>query len=231
MSQAISTPTLCWRYYDIVVALFVATLLTANIISVKLIAVGPLILPAGVVIFPVSYILGDVLTEVYGYRYARRAIWLGFLGNMLAVAAIWLGGELPAASFWQEQAAYNSILGFTPRLLLASFAAYLIGEFANSTILAKMKVWTQGRHLWARTIGSTLVGQGLDSLVFITIAFGGQMTGAALLTAVLGQWLFKSLYEALATPLTYLVINRLKQAEGVDTYDRTTNFNPLRLEA
>jgi queuosine precursor transporter len=229
VKQALPIPTPGWRYYDVVLACFVASLLTANIISVKLIAVGPLILPAGVIIFPVSYILGDVLTEVYGFRYARRAIWLGFLGNLLAVVAIWLAGQLPAPSFWEGQAAYETILGFSPRLLFASFIAYLIGEFVNSTVLAKMKVWTQGRHLWARTIGSTIIGQGLDSLVFITMAFGGQMNAATLMTAVVGQWLFKSLYEALATPLTYLVINRLKEREGVDTYDRTTNFNPFRL--
>lgn len=219
-----------WRYYDVTVALFVASLLTANIIAVKLVQLGPLIVPAGVVIFPLSYILGDILTEVYGFRYARRAIWLGFIGNLAAVVAIYVAGLLPAPVFWEDQAAYQTILGFTPRLLLASFVAYLIGEFANSTMLAKMKVWTQGRHLWARTIGSTLVGQGLDSLVFILIAFGGLMAAPALLTAVVSQWLFKSAYEALATPLTYLVVNKLKQAEGVDAYDTNTRMNPFAFE-
>lgn len=219
-----------WRYYDVAVALFVASLLTANIIAVKLVQIGPLILPAGVVIFPVSYILGDILTEVYGYRWARRAIWLGFLGNLVAVVAIWLAGLLSAPPFWQGQAAYDAILGFTPRLLLASFSAYLVGEFANSTILAKMKIWTQGRYLWSRTITSTVVGQGLDSVVFILIAFGGLMAPAAIVTAVISQWLFKSVYEALATPLTYLVVNRLKAAEGVDAYDVNTNLNPFSFE-
>jgi queuosine precursor transporter len=216
-----------WRYYDVAVALFVASLLTANIISVKLIVIGPLTLPAGVVIFPVSYILGDILTEVYGFRYARRAIWLGFAGNLIAVLAIWLTGVLPAPAFWQGQEAYNAILGFTPRLLLASFVAYLVGEFANSSVLAKMKIWSQGRHLWARTIGSTLVGQGLDSLIFIGIAFSGQMAAPALISAVFSQWLFKSLYEVVATPLTYLVVNTLKRVEGVDVYDVDTNLNPF----
>jgi queuosine precursor transporter len=219
-----------WRYYDVAVALFVASLLTANIIAVKLIEIGPLILPAGVVIFPISYILGDILTEVYGYRYARRAIWLGFLGNAIAVLAIWMAGLLPAPPFWEGQAAYDAILGFTPRLLLASFAAYLVGEFANSTVLAKMKIWTQGRYLWARTIGSTIVGQGLDSFVFILIAFGGMMMAPALLTAILSQWLFKTAYEVLATPLTYWVVNRLKRVEGVDAYDVDTNLNPFAFE-
>jgi uncharacterized integral membrane protein (TIGR00697 family) len=231
MSQA--TPSLHpgWRYYDVAVALFVASLLTANIISVKLIVIGPLILPAGVVIFPVSYIVGDILTEVYGFRYARRAIWLGFAGNLMAVLAIWLTGVLPAPIFWQGQEAFNAILGFTPRLLLASVAAYLVGEFANSSVLAKMKIWSQGRHLWARTIGSTIVAQGLDSLIFIGIAFSGQMAAPALISAVLSQWLFKSLYEAIATPLTYLVVNTLKRVEGVDVYDVDTDLNPFTFES
>lgn len=219
-----------WRYYDIAVALFVASLLTANIISVKLIEIGPIIVPAGVVIFPVSYILGDILTEVYGFRWARRAIWLGFLGNLVAVAAIWVAGLLPSPAFWQNQGAWDTILGFTPRLLLASFVAYLVGEFANSTVLAKMKVWTGGKYLWSRTISSTLVGQGLDSLVFIAIAFGGLMAPAVIMTTVVSQWLFKSAYEIIATPLTYFVVNRLKQAEGVDTFDIATNMNPFSFE-
>lgn len=219
-----------WRYYDVAVALFVASLLTANIIAVKLVEIGPLILPAGVVIFPVSYILGDVLTEVYGFRWARRAIWLGFMGNVVAVVAIWIAGLLPSPVFWQQQGAYDAILGFTPRLLLASFVAYLVGEFANSTILAKMKVWTNGRYLWSRTITSTIVGQGLDSLVFIVIAFTGVIAGPAMLTAVVSQWLFKSVYEIAATPLTYWVVNRLKRIEGVDAYDRDTNLNPFAFE-
>ena len=219
-----------WRYYDVAVALFVASLLTANIISVKLIQIGPIIVPAGVVIFPVSYILGDILTEVYGFRWARRAIWLGFFGNLVAVAAIWVAGLLPSPAFWQNQSAWDTILGFTPRLLLASFVAYLVGEFANSTVLAKMKVWTGGKYLWTRTISSTLVGQGLDSLVFIAIAFGGLMAPAAIMTTVISQWLFKSVYEIAATPLTYFVVNRLKQAEGVDTFDINTNMNPFSFE-
>jgi queuosine precursor transporter len=214
----------------VVTALFVTSLLTANIIAVKLVALGGLVVPAGVVIFPLSYIFGDVLTEVYGYRQARRVIWLGFLCNLLMVAAIWVGGLLPAASFWDGQPAYERILGFTPRLLAASFAAYLVGEFANSYVLARLKIATRGRWLWTRTIGSTLVGQGLDSAVFITLAFAGIMPGAdALLSAVLTQWLLKSAYEIVVTPLTYVVVGFLKRAEGLDTYDHDTQFNPLLL--
>lgn len=215
--------------FVVIVALFVTTLITANITAVKLVGFFGLVLPAAVIVFPVSYILGDVLTEVYGYRAARHVIWLGFFCNLLAVIAIYLGGILPSAPFWQGQEAYETILGYTPRILAASFLAYLVGEFANAIVLAKMKVATNGRFLWSRTIGSTLVGQGLDSLVFIVLAFAGTIPASAMLAAVLTQWIVKSLYEALATPLTYLVVNRLKRSEGIDAYDRDTRFNPLLL--
>jgi uncharacterized integral membrane protein (TIGR00697 family) len=215
--------------FVVVVALFVTALITANITAVKLIGVFGLVLPAAVVVFPISYICGDVLTEVYGYRAARRVIWLGFLCNLLAVVAISLGGILPAAPFWPGQEAYETILGYTPRLLAASFLAYFIGEFANSYVLARMKVATDGRWLWSRTIGSTLVGQGLDSLVFIVLAFAGTIPLGAMISAIVAQWLVKSAYEALATPLTYVVVNRLKRTEGMDVYDRDTDFNPLAI--
>jgi queuosine precursor transporter len=158
------------HWFLLVTSIFITCLITSNIIAVKLVNIFGLILPAAILIFPISYIFGDVLTEVYGYRQARQVIWLGFFCNLIAVVAIWLGQILPAASFWDGQAAYERILGYTPRLLGASFLAYLVGEFANSFVLAKMKIATNGRWLWARTIGSTLVGQGLDSLVFMTLA-------------------------------------------------------------
>ena len=208
-------------------ALFIGCLIAANIIAVKLIFIWGMLLPAAVIVFPVSYILGDVLTEVYGYRAARRVIWLGFVANLVVVAAIWAGGALPAVGFWKDQDAYDQILGAAPRILAASFIAYLIGEFTNSYVLAKMKIATNGRFLWARTIGSTLVGQGLDSAVFIAIAFIGILPTPALVTAIVTQWLFKSAYEACATPVTYGVVNYLKRSEGIDVYDRDTKFNPL----
>ena len=211
------------------VALFVTCLVISNVIAVKLAMVQGLVLPAGIIIFPVSYLLADVLTEVYGYRAARRVLWLGFFCNLLAVAAIWIGGLLPAAPFWGGQAAYDQILGATPRILLASFAAYLVGEFANTMIMSKLKVAMAGRHLWARAIASTLVGQGLDSIVFITIAFSGMMPLPILLGAIVTQWLIKSAYEALATPLTYAMVGFLKRREGIDTYDRGISFNPFAL--
>lgn len=212
-----------------VAGVFITMLIVSNIVAVKLIDVGGLVLPAAVVVFPISYIVGDVLTEVYGYSQARRVIWLGFGCNLLAVAAIWLAGAMPAAVFWApNQAAFDTILGYTPRLLAASFAAYLVGEFANAAVLSRMKVATGGRFLWTRTIGSTLVGEGLDSAVFITLAFAGVMPPEVLPTTIVTQWLFKTAYEAAATPLTYLVVNWLKRVEGMDTFDIGTPLNPFR---
>lgn len=217
-------------WFVLIVAVFVTCLITANIIAVKLVNVFGLIVPAAVIIFPISYIFGDVLTEVYGYAASRRVIWLGFFCNLLAVIAMAIGGVLPAASFWEGQAAYDTILGYTPRLLVASFSAYLIGEFVNSFVLAKMKIATRGRWLWTRTIGSTLIGQGLDSLVFMTVAFVGTLPLDGMANAVVTQWLFKVAYEVLATPLTYVAVTWLKRQEGVDVYDARTNFNPLAFD-
>lgn len=226
-----------YRWYPTVVAVFATTLIISNIIAVKLTNLGGLQLPAAVILFPVAYICGDVLTEVYGYARARQAIWTGFGCNLIAVAAIWLAGLLPASSLWSAGAyaspdlaeeAYHAILGFTPRLLVASFAAYLAGEFLNSFVLARMKVATAGRLLWTRTIASTLVGQGVDSAIFLTLAFVGLVPLSALGWMVLSQWLVKSGYEAVATPLTYLVVNRLKRSEHEDFFDRETDFHPVR---
>jgi len=215
------------QWFLMVGAVFVTCLVTANITAVKLFDFFGLVLPAGTVIFPISYICGDVLTEVYGYQKARRVIWLGFFCNLIAAVAIWVGQILPPASFWDGQAAYERILGYTPRLLGASFLAYLAGEFANSFILAKMKLMTKGRWLWSRTIGSTLVGEGLDSLVFMTLAFAGTIPFQALGTAIITQWFVKVAYEVAATPVTYLVVGFLKRREGIDFYDNETRFNPL----
>ncbi len=219
-----------YRYLNLVTAVFVTCLITANIIAVKIIDVAGIIVPAAVIIFPISYIFGDILTEVYGYARSRQVIWIGFGCNALAVLAITIGGWLPAASFWDAQDAYMRILGYSPRLLGASFVAYLVGEFLNSFVLAKMKIATKGRWLWMRTIGSTLVGEGADSLVFITLAFIGTMTTGQLARVIVTQWLFKSVYEALATPFTYMVVQFLKRAEQEDYYDYETDFNPFRLQ-
>jgi uncharacterized integral membrane protein (TIGR00697 family) len=223
--------------FVIVAAVFVTCLITANIIAVKLITLGvgparlgglelPAPLPAAIVIFPLTYIVGDVLTEVYGFRQARRVIWLGFFCNLIAVAAFWVAGLIPALDS-EMQGAYDRIFGYVPRILLASFAAYLVGEFSNSFVLAKMKIRTRGRFLWSRTIGSTIVGQGLDASVFIAIAFAGTMPGAVIGSMIVTHWLVKTAYEVAATPFTYYVVNSLKKREGIDTYDYETDFNPL----
>jgi queuosine precursor transporter len=217
-----------WRFITCT-GLFLTCLLTANVIATKLVVVGGLTLTAGIVIFPISYVLGDVLTEVWGYAATRRVIWLGFACNALMVLAIWLGGELPAAPFWRGEPAYQEILGHAPRILMASFVAYLIGEFANAFVLAKLKIATQGRWLWMRTIGSTVVGQALDSVVFVTLAFAGIVPAGTLAGIVAGQWLVKVVYEAAATPLTYAAVTWLKSREQVDTFDYDTDFNPVRL--
>jgi len=211
--------------FVIITAIFVTCLITANVIAVKVISLGAIILPAAIFIFPLSYIFGDVLTEVYGYRWARRVIWLGFACNLIFVIFVWVGQLLPAAPFWQQQEAYESILGYTPRLLAASFCGYLVGEFANSFILAKMKILTRGRWLWSRTIGSTIVGQGLDTSIFITLAFIGTPSFVPIM--IVYHWLSKTAIEALATPLTYAVVSFLKKKEAVDTYDYQTSFNPF----
>jgi uncharacterized integral membrane protein (TIGR00697 family) len=217
-----------WRFVS-VAALFVTCLLTANIVAPKLIVVWGVAVTVGVIVFPVSYIVGDVLTEVWGYAVARRVIWLGFACNALMAVAIWLGGLVPPAPFWKGQAAYEEIFSHTPRIVAASFIAYLVGEFANSFVLARLKVATSGRWLWMRTIGSTLVGQALDTAVFITIAFVGTLPGGVLGSLIVGQWLVKVLYEIAATPVTYAVVAWLKSTEHVDTYDHHTDWNPIRL--
>ncbi|MDQ6883718.1 MAG: queuosine precursor transporter [Candidatus Dormibacteraeota bacterium] len=216
----------------ILAALFVTVLLTANLIAVKLVAFGPWMLPAAVIVFPLSYLFGDVLTEVYGYGAARRVIWLGFGCNLVFVAFIGAAGALPgAAGAWdaQAQAAYQRVLGFAPRLLAASFLAYAAGEFINAFVMARLKIATQGRWLWSRTISSTLIGQGVDSAIFITSAFVGVLPSGLLLLTILHQWLFKTAYEIVATPLTYAIVGFLKRREGADPFDVGTNFNPFRL--
>ena len=209
----------------IITAVFVTSLITANIIAVKVVSLGSLLLPAAVFVFPLSYIFGDVLTEVYGYETTRRIIWLGFGCNLIFVLFAWVGQVLPAADFWGDQAAYEAILGYAPRILLASFLGYLVGEFTNSFIMARMKVLTQGRWLWSRTIGSTVVGQGLDTVVFILVAFAGTPVFAVVM--ILHHWVAKIAIEVAATPLTYGIVGYLKKKEGIDTYDNGTNFNPF----
>jgi len=228
-----------YRWLPAITAVFVTSLIVSNIIAVKLFSAGPILLTVAIIIFPISYIFGDVLTEVYGYARARQVIWIGFFCNLLAVVAIWISIKLPPAPFWSAgvfgspeaaQQAYEAILGFAPRLLAASFIAYLFGEFLNSYVLARMKIATNGRYLWMRTIGSTLVGQLADTGIFVLLAFFGTIPIQELWKLIVSQWLIKSAYEAAATPLTYVVVGYLKRAENEDHYDRRTNFNPLAWE-
>jgi uncharacterized integral membrane protein (TIGR00697 family) len=217
------------RYLLVITGLFVMALVVSNIIAVKLVGVWDRVFDAGTLLFPLTYLIGDVLTEVYGYRQARIVIWIGFLANLIAVGAIQIAIHLPPADFWEEnQAAYETVLGTTWRLFLGSLAAYLVGEFSNSFILAKLKVATEGRWLWTRTISSTIVGQGLDSAIFSLIAFAG--TGVPLANQIITIWVIKVAWEVAATPLTYATVNFLKRRERLDVYDVDTNFNPLAFE-
>jgi len=213
----------------LVAGLFVAALVTSNIIAVKIAALGPFTVPAAVVIFPLSYLFGDVLTEVWGYATARVVIWTGFAANIVAVCFIAIAVAVPSSPAYPDGSAYSAVLGMTPRIVIASLVAYLCGEFLNSFVLAKLKLFTNGRLLWTRTIGSTLFGQGVDTVIFISIAFAGVLPFPVLRVVIRDQWIIKVLYEVAATPLTYAVVTWLKRREGVDAYDRGTNFNPLAL--
>lgn len=208
---------------------YVTCLLLSNLIAGKMWAVTDTVtLPAAVILFPITYIFGDVFTEVYGFQKARTIIWFGFGCSFFAVLVYLITIALPHPSFWENQDAYAAVMGTTPRVALASFAGYLFGEFSNSMILSRLKVATKGKHLWVRTIASTLVGEGFDSIIFITISFWGTMENEAVLQMILFQYLFKVCYEAIFTPVTYAVVRWLKRQEGVDTYDYHIKYNVLR---
>jgi uncharacterized integral membrane protein (TIGR00697 family) len=181
-------------------------------------------------VYPISFIVGDLVTEVYGYRAARRVIWFGFAANALFVLVAAIVQILPAAPYWNGQEAFERILGYTPRILMGAFLSYLVGDFANSIVMSRMKILTKGRALWSRTITSTIVGQGLDSLIFVTIAFGGTISWGQLTGIIITVWLFKSGYEAAITPLTYFAVNKLKKVEELDTYDYAEKYNPFSLK-
>jgi len=208
-----------WRFVTLA-GLFVTGLVVSNIIAVKLAEVGGRVFDAGNILFPLAYVLGDVITEVYGFRAARRIILLGFACNVLAVASIQIAIRLPAADFWSDnQEAYQTVLGTTWRIFVASLCAYLVGELTNSYVLSRMKVATRGRYLWSRTIGSSIVGQALDSTIFVTIAFAGTVPRSELFDTIVTTWAIKVTWEAAATPITYLVANGLKRSEGIDVFD------------
>ena len=216
-----------YKHLDFVTASLVAVLIVSNIAATKIIQVGPLAFDGGTFLFPLSYIFGDILTEVYGYKSSRRVIWTGFF--WLFVTALTLAivdGATPAGDY-PLQDSFHAILGQTPRIVIASLCGFLAGEFTNSYVLAKMKIWTQGRQLWSRTIGSTLVGELVDTLVFSIIAFAGNMPNDLLVTVIWSAYLFKVAIEVVFTPLTYRIVNWLKRVENEDYYDVETNFNPF----
>lgn len=230
-----SSAPVSFRHYDLIMAAFVAILLLSNVIGaskrsfVDLPWLGEWSFGAGVLFFPISYVIGDVLTEVYGYARARRVIWTGFAALAFMAFMSWVVVSLPPAEGWPFQSDYENVFGNSWRIVLASITAFWAGEFANSYVLARMKVWTAGRFLWMRTIGSTIVGQGLDSAIFYPLAFWG-LAGwppEQLWQVVLSQWFIKTAWEALLTPVTYLVVGTLKRSEGVDLYDTDTDFSPF----
>jgi uncharacterized integral membrane protein (TIGR00697 family) len=233
-----TSPHRQYRYYEFVMAAFVTVLVCSNLIGPAKIALvdlpllGAVTFGAGVLFFPISYVFGDILTEVYGYARSRRVIWAGFGGLAFASFMAWVVVALPPAPFWQNQAAYEIAFGSAPRVALASLVAFLCGEFVNSYILAKMKIWTGGRWLWTRTIGSTIFGEGVDSLLFYPLAFygGGLIPDERLPGIMLVQFLGKVGVEILFTPVTYRVVAALKRAEHEDYYDRNTDFNPFTLK-
>ncbi|MFH1534090.1 MAG: queuosine precursor transporter [Nitrospirota bacterium] len=218
-----------FKYIIYIAVIFVSVLLISNVASSKIVALGPFDFDGGTLLFPLSYIFGDILTEVYGYRRVRRIIWIGFVMNIL-MALVFIGViALPESSIGGNGEAFKAVLGLTPRIVLASVLAYAVGEFSNSYILAKMKIWTKGKMLWARTIGSTLIGEGFDTGIFVMIAFYGILPNDLLVVIIVSNYIFKVGIEVLFTPITYVIVGFLKKKEGVDIYDTNTNFNPFKL--
>ncbi len=217
-----------FRYFDYVMAAFVAILLLSNLIgAAKLATLGGFTFGAGIMFFPISYVLGDVLTEVYGYANARRCVWAGFAALLFMAFMSWVVVALPPAAGWDGQAAYESVFGSTWRIVAASVIAFWAGEFVNSFVLAKMKILTKGKHLWSRTIGSTVFGQAVDSAIFYPIAFLGIWSTEQVLTVMVVNWGLKVLWEVLLTPVTYAVVGWLKAREGVEVFDQGTDFSPF----
>ena len=222
-----------FRYYDFVMAAFVAILLLSNVIGAAKPAAISIngeewVFGAGILFFPLGYVIGDILTEVYGYARARRVIWAGFAGLVFMALMSWVVVSLPPAAGWEGQAAYESVFGQVWRIVIASITAFWVGEFVNSYVMARMKVWTRGKHLWSRTIGSTFFGQGVDSLIFYPLAFWGVWENEVVVTVMVTNWGLKILWEVVLTPVTYAVVGWLKRREGVDIFDEGTDFSPFK---
>jgi queuosine precursor transporter len=219
-----------YQYFDILVAFFVGVLLISNIASTKILSMWMFTFDGGTILFPLSYIFGDILTEVYGFRQSRRVIWLGFLTALLMSLVFYIVQVLPSAADWPNQKAFETILGFVPRIVCASLLAYFVGEFSNSYILSRLKIVTKGKFLWIRTIGSTLVGEGIDTATFCMVAFYGILPSHTLWAVILSNYVFKCAVEILFTPVTYLIVGFLKKNENEDVYDYGINYNPFLLK-
>jgi uncharacterized integral membrane protein (TIGR00697 family) len=227
--ETVSAPPKTFRYYDLLMVSFVTTLLCSNVIGVsKVCQLGPVHTSGSILFFPITYLFGDILTEVYGYSRSRKVVWAGFLALIFASFVSWFILALPPAPGWEHQAAYETVFGQTPRVVFASLIAYFFGEFMNSYVLAKMKIWTQGRWLWTRIVGSTLVGEALDSLLFYPLAFWGNWPFELLISVLTTNYFIKVGWEILMTPITYRVVAFLKRSEQEDYYDVDTEFSPFK---
>jgi queuosine precursor transporter len=218
------------KLLPVIAGLFVGVLILSNVLAAKMVRLGPFVFDGGTLLFPLSYIFGDVLTEVYGYRASRKVIWTGLAMLVIMSLNVWLIGALPADPSWELQGAYDSILSQVPRIALASILGYFVGEWSNSVVLSRMKVLTKGRWLWTRTIGSTLVGEAADTVIFVLVAFAGAYPAPVLVAMLLSNYLFKCSIEAAFTPLTYKVVGLVKRSEGADAYDEGVGYNPLPLK-
>ena len=227
MSENKIIPAVNFRYFDVIMALFVAVLLISNLASTKIVSLWMFTFDGGTILFPLSYIFGDVLTEVYGYQRSRKVIWTGFGAALLMSLVLWVVQEMPPATDWGNQQAYESLLGFVPRIVLASLVAYFGGAFSNAFLMSKLKIRTKGKFLWVRTIGSTLVGEGIDTAIFCMVAFYGVLPNELLISIIISNYIFKSGVEILFTPFTYAIIGFLKKREQVDVYDTGISYNPF----
>jgi hypothetical protein len=218
-----------YRFFDVIVALFVAVLLISNIASTKILDCWKFTFDGGTLLFPLSYIFGDILTEVYGFRQSRRVIWLGFFAALLMSLVLYVVQIMPPAAEWHNQAAFESILGFVPRIVMASLLAYFAGEFSNSVVLSRLKILSKGKYLWIRTIGSTIIGEGIDTLIFCLVAFYGVLPSTTFWMVVFSNYIFKCAIEIAFTPLTYMITRFLKKVEKTDVYDHGVTYNPFRI--
>lgn len=228
MQESRSNSSGNFRYFDVIMALFVAVLLISNLASTKIVSIWMFTFDGGTILFPLSYIFGDILTEVYGYQRSRKVIWTGFGAALLMSLVLWVVQELPPAADWANQEAYESLLGFVPRIVLASLIAYFGGAFSNAYLMSRLKIKTKGRMLWVRTIGSTLLGEGIDTAIFCMVAFYGTLPNELLISIIISNYIFKSGVEILFTPLTYKIVGFLKKQEGVDVFDTGISYNPFR---